>query len=184
MAKIIPYKTQIRGRTFSARAFHSGVAAAFLLGALVVGAGEFLLGHDGPRLTLPKIGVEDAKRSTSETIEASFVLCGAGPRYNCVVDGDTFWTGGVKVRIADIDAPETHPPRCEYEARLGAAATERLRQLLNEGPFALTSEDRDEDRYGRKLRIVVRDGRSLGAILTSEGLARAWTGRRKPWCST
>lgn len=31
---------------------------------------------------------------------------------------------------------------------------------------------RDEDKYGRKLRIVMRDGESLGGALVDEGLAR------------
>jgi endonuclease YncB( thermonuclease family) len=101
-----------------------------------------------------------------------------------VVDGDTFWVGGDKIRIADIDTPETHPPRCAYEAELGERATRRLAALLDEGPFELAPiAGRDVDRYGRKLRIVVRDGRSLGDRLVSEGLARTWTGRREPWCA-
>jgi endonuclease YncB( thermonuclease family) len=99
------------------------------------------------------------------------------------VDGDTFWYGGAKIRIADIDAPETHPPRCTYEAELGSKATDRLAILLSEGPIELESlPDRDVDRYGRKLRIVMRDGKSLGDELVTEGLARAWTGSREPWC--
>jgi micrococcal nuclease len=98
------------------------------------------------------------------------------------VDGDTFWIEGVKVRIMDIDAPETHPPRCAYEADLGERATNRLRELLNDGPFELESSARDEDKYGRKLRIVARNGQSLGDILVNEGLAREWTGSREPWC--
>jgi endonuclease YncB( thermonuclease family) len=28
----------------------------------------------------------------------------------------------------------------------------------------------------------LRDGRSLGDQLVSEGLARTWSGRREPWC--
>jgi endonuclease YncB( thermonuclease family) len=186
VAKIIPYKTQIRGRGFGSRAFQGGVAGAFLLGAILVAAGQFLFDRDHPLFVLPKIGVEtatlptDAKSGTA--IEASFRICGAGRRYDCVVDGDTFWTGGVKIRIADIDAPETHPPRCDSEARLGEDATNRLLALLNEGPFVLETEGRDEDQYGRKLRVVTRDGHSLGGILVSEGLAREWTGHRRPWC--
>lgn len=35
----------------------------------------------------------------------------------------------------------------------------------------LAWHSRDEDRYGRKLRVLVRNGRSLGDILVSEGLA-------------
>lgn len=112
-----------------------------------------------------------------------FGFCHTGGGRNCVVDGDTFWMGGVKIRVADIDAPETHPPRCAYEADLGDKATVRLHDLLNMGPFQLEAlPGRDEDRYGRKLRIIVRDGRSLGDQLVGEGLARTWTGRRAPWC--
>jgi micrococcal nuclease len=115
-------------------------------------------------------------------MSARFSLCPWGGGSDCVVDGDTFWMAGEKIRVADIDAPETHPPRCEYEARLGDAATLRLQQLLNAGPVELAAIDRDRDRYGRELRIVERDGRSLGGILVSEGLARRWEGYRRPWC--
>lgn len=111
-----------------------------------------------------------------------FGLCHTGGGMNCVVDGDTFWIDGEKVRVADIDAPETHPPRCQYEADLGERATLRLQQLLNAGPVTLAAADRDTDRYGRLLRIVERDGRSLGDQLVAEGLARPWTGHREPWC--
>ena len=38
------------------------------------------------------------------------------------------------------------------------------------------------DRYGRKLRLLRRNGRSLGFALVEEGLARPWDGRRKSWC--
>ena len=114
---------------------------------------------------------------------SQFGMCGAFERHNCVIDGDTFYLRGLKIRVADIDTPETHPPRCEYERELGARATRRLQELLNVGPFELVqSGDRDEDRYGRKLRIVQRNGRSLGNILVAEGLARASTGRRQTWC--
>jgi endonuclease YncB( thermonuclease family) len=56
--------------------------------------------------------------------------------------------------------------------------------LLAAGPFELeTIGGRDEDLYGRKLRIVTRDGRSIGDQLVAEGLARTWSGRREPWCA-
>lgn len=111
-----------------------------------------------------------------------FGACHSGGGINCVVDGDTFWMNGQKIRVADIDAPETHPSRCAYEAQLGNQATARLRDLLNEGPVELVLVDRDTDRYGRLLRVVERNGTSLGDILVSEGLARRWTGSRQPWC--
>lgn len=111
-----------------------------------------------------------------------FVICHSGGGTDCVVDGDTVWVDGEKIRVADIDAPETHPPRCPYEADLGDRATRRLAELVNVGPFELKVLDRDVDRYGRKLRVLVRDGRSLGDQLVAEGLARTWEGRRRPWC--
>ena len=112
-----------------------------------------------------------------------FGLCHVGGGENCVVDGDTFRIAGEKVRIADIDTPETHAPRCAMEAELGDRATQRLRQLLNAGPIMLAAADRATDRYGRRLATVMRDGRSLGDTLVAEGLARPWEGRRRPWCA-
>lgn len=112
----------------------------------------------------------------------SFGFCHTGGGTNCVVDGDTFWMDGEKIRVADIDAPETHPPRCAEEAALGDRATKRFHDLLNAGPVILEPIDRDRDRYGRKLRVVRRDGSSLGETLVAEGLARRWIGHREPWC--
>jgi endonuclease YncB( thermonuclease family) len=104
-------------------------------------------------------------------------------RQSCVVDGDTFWLDGVKVRVADIDTPEVRQPQCPAEKALGDRATQRLIALLNDGEFELAPiGNRDEDQYGRKLRVVLRQGKSLGDQLVSEGLARTWTGRREPWC--
>jgi endonuclease YncB( thermonuclease family) len=113
----------------------------------------------------------------------AFRLCAGRRQASCVVDGDTIWHGGVKIRLADIDTPEVFSPKCASEAALGRRATGRLQELLNAGPFEVVpSGSRDADRYGRKLRIVVRDGRSLGDILIAEGLARRWDGARRSWC--
>ena len=116
------------------------------------------------------------------TLAASFVLCAESPRTTCVVDGDTFWLNGEKVRIADINAPETHSASCAAEQALGDRATRRLIALLNAGPIELVIEGRATDRYGRALRVVRRGGRSLGGQLVSEGLAEPWRGRRSDWC--
>lgn len=111
-----------------------------------------------------------------------FSSCEGSHRVTCVVDGDTFWLDGLKIRIADINAPETGHPSCASEARLGMAATRRLTELLNSGPFALETQGRDKDRYGRSLRVVVRNGQSIGLTLEREGLAEHWKGRRGNWC--
>ena len=86
------------------------------------------------------------------------------------------------MRIADIDTPEISEPKCESEYARGIAARDRLVVLLNEGVFHLVQFDhRDEDGYGRKLRVALREGRSIGNQLVAEGLARTWTGRREWW---
>ena len=115
-------------------------------------------------------------------LAASFALCAEGPRTTCVVDGDTFWLNGEKVRIADINAPETHSAGCPAEQALGDRATRRLIGLLNAGPFTLDTQGRATDRYGRLLRVVNRGGHSLGGQLVAEGLAEPWRGRRSDWC--
>ena len=89
---------------------------------------------------------------------------------------------GDKIRVMDIDAPETHPPRCPSESELGNRATKRLQELLNAGPFQMETGGDDTDQYGRKLRVVTRDGESIGGMLVDEGLAREWSGSRQPWC--
>lgn len=111
-------------------------------------------------------------------------LCAGPVRVTCVVDGDTIWLRGAKIRIADIDTPEVSRPGCEREALLGRRATERLRELLNAGPFTLAPPPggRMEDRFGRQLRIVKRNGASLGQVLVREGLAARWGGPKARWC--
>lgn len=114
---------------------------------------------------------------------ASFDICSGPVRTNCVVDGDTFWFGGRKIRIADINTPEISNPGCAHEKQLGERAKNRLLVLLNEGNFDLERDKfNDKDRYGRDLRVVKRGGESLGERLVDEGLAERWQGYRRDWC--
>lgn len=124
-----------------------------------------------------------AAHGAADQETAAFARCEGSVRVTCVVDGDTFWYRGLKIRIADINAPELGHPSCAYEARLAETATRRLTDLLNAGPFTLAVEGRDTDRYGRALRVVMRGGRSLGEVLEREGLAEHWHGRRGDWCA-
>jgi endonuclease YncB( thermonuclease family) len=57
-----------------------------------------------------------------------------------------------------------------------------LLALVNSGEVTLSPIDRDEDRYGRKLRIVKVNGVSVGDTLVNAGLARWYRGGRRPWC--
>lgn len=113
---------------------------------------------------------------------ALFTLCTSSPRETCVVDGDTFWLAGEKIRLADINAPETAQAQCPAERERGEAAKLRLLELLNAGPVTLRDAPRVRDRYGRRLALAMRQGESLGASLVREGLAEEWKGGRSSWC--
>ncbi|MCR6673848.1 thermonuclease family protein [Devosia ginsengisoli] len=150
---------------------------AFLV---VGGLGGALLGalpeQDLARLLNPPAS------SNVVAVPQTFAVCAGSVRIDCVVDGDTFWLAGVKIRIADINTPEVSSPACAAEAALGRRATTRLRELLSAGSFELQLADRDEDVYGRKLRVVVRGGQSIGDTMVAEGLAHHWRGYKEGWC--
>ena len=104
-----------------------------------------------------------------------------------VIDGDTVAIGQERLRLLNIDAPETSSPRCPAEAAAGERATTRLKELTAGGVMVVRSGDRD--RYGRTLGRLVVGTRDVGDILLSEGVAlpwepgrRAWEERRRHWC--
>lgn len=150
-------------------------AAALTFAAIVWGPEAYERGEFDRLLSVPW---------TSQPVGAgervAFSKCHTGGGYNCVVDGDTIWLKGENIRLLDIDTPETHPPRCAEEARLGNAATDRLHALLNAGAVSLTRDG--TDRYGRTLAVVMMEGRPVGDTLIAEGLARAYGHGRQSWC--
>lgn len=128
------------------------------------------------------VAFKPVQADAADSVDAHFARC-TQVRVTCVVDGDTFWLNGVKIRVADYDAPEISEPHCPSELALGQRATDRFIELLNQGPFQLAVEgSRDEDRYGRSLRVVMRGGKSVGDALVAEGLAHPWVGHKLPWC--
>ncbi|MDF1836149.1 MAG: thermonuclease family protein [Alteraurantiacibacter sp. bin_em_oilr2.035] len=114
------------------------------------------------------------------SISTSIGLCPAsGMRVTCVHDGDSFIVNRERIRIADIDTPELDG-QCASESRLAIQSRNRLIQFLNSDEYAIHRTG--EDRYGRTLAIVTNSRGSVGDQLVEEGLARAWSGRREPWC--
>lgn len=115
---------------------------------------------------------------------ASFAKCSGSVRITCIVDGDTIWYQGEKIRVADINAPEVTNPGCANEAALGREATVRLQALLNAGAFTIAPNPSGDkfDRYGRSLKLITRNGQSLGQTLVNEALASEWDGLRREWC--
>ena len=106
-----------------------------------------------------------------------------------LVDGDTVDIDGVRIRLLDIDTPETYRSRCENELVLGLKAKARLRELVESGPVAY--EPHGHDRYGRTLAHVFAGGTNVGDVLLAEGLAlryeagaEAKARRLRRWCPT
>ncbi|MBI1243750.1 MAG: thermonuclease family protein [Alphaproteobacteria bacterium] len=100
------------------------------------------------------------------------------------IDGDTIACGRERVRILNIDTPElgSHA-RCAIEADLAEQARQMTAARLASGQVEIRPDaKRPRDRYGRTLAWVLVDGRDLGDELVAAGLARPWTGRRRPWC--
>ncbi len=126
-----------------------------------------------------------AGRARAETIE--------GPAIR-VIDGDTVnLPGGERIRIYNIDAPETHEPHCEAERERGHAATQRLALLLAEGPVSVQRCEADtgrcKDRYGRTLARLIAPHGDVGMLLIQDGLAEPWApgraakeARIEIWC--
>ena len=108
--------------------------------------------------------------------------CGSGKRYTCVVDGDTIWLKGEKIRLQGYDTPETTTNICggNREIRLGKKATRRLVAIMNAGNLSIARNG--YDRYGRTLAVLYSNGKSVGDILIEEGLARRWPDGREFWC--
>ncbi len=118
----------------------------------------------------------DILTASLRTTAREFPVCGSGKRLNCVVDGDTFWFNGEKIRIASIDAPELRG-QCRQEKKLAERATQRLSEILSRQAF--TVQRSGLDRYGRTLASIEGSSGEAGAILVHEGLARPWSGRKE-----
>jgi micrococcal nuclease len=105
-----------------------------------------------------------------------------------VHDGDTIRCGAERVRLANIDAPETPgSPRCK-PARVrqltrsrnpawcddakGEAARAALVAFLATGPVMIRRLRTDH--FGRTLALISVNGKDAGAMLRKAGLARRW----------
>jgi endonuclease YncB( thermonuclease family) len=114
-----------------------------------------------------------------------------------VLDGDTIRVAGETFRLVGFDAPETYRARCLSEREVGNRATFRLRQLVAGGGLDLErvmcscatgTEGTRRCNYGRSCGTLRARGQDVGAMLISEGLARAYVcGRtscpsRESWC--
>lgn len=99
------------------------------------------------------------------------------------VDGDTLDHGGDRYRLVGFDTPETYRAQCAAEKELGLKAKHRLTDIIRVAGTVDLEIEPSRDKYGRFLAVARADGRDVGAILISEGLARPYDGgKRQPWC--
>ena len=93
MSNVIPLRR--RSRSPSLLAICIGTVGILAVG---VGALSFfsLDGSDDPQ----KLA------ASTQGIVRAMPICGFGRRINCVVDGDTLWLDGEKIRLDSINAPE------------------------------------------------------------------------------
>jgi endonuclease YncB( thermonuclease family) len=106
-----------------------------------------------------------------------------------VIDGDTIEVDGLKIRIAEIDTPETGRARCQREFELGQAAKQRLAELLAGGELTVVVVSPTGGGFGRALGYVFVGEVDVGQTLLEEGLALKWTrgpvakaARMAVWC--
>ena len=117
-----------------------------------------------------------------------------------VTDGDTIRVNGERkgTRLVGFNAPETRNARCATESKLGNRATDRLKELVATSSMDLEkvrcackpgTEGTDACNYGRSCGILRADGRDVGQILISEGLAVPFVcgasrcpRTPRPWC--
>ncbi|WP_379548332.1 thermonuclease family protein [Qipengyuania sp. DSG2-2] len=174
MAKVVPLRRSPKQQ--------SSIGFVLIVVALFLGAFSAVFFWDGGGRS-GSAATFTQSSDPGTRITGKFARCGNGQRITCVVDGDTIWANGVKIRMADYNTPEISNPGCEAERRLGERATTRLTTLLNSGGVTIhQTGDRDTDVYGRALREVRVDGRSVGDTLVEEGLAHEWEGYQRDWC--
>ena len=100
-----------------------------------------------------------------------------------VIDGDTIRLGAERVRIMNIDAPETEGrARCNAERRLAAVATMKLTEIIM--GERLQVERHGKDRFGRTLAYIRVRGADVGEMLIKARVAVPWGNGRPDWCKS
>ncbi|MBQ7682007.1 MAG: thermonuclease family protein [Oscillibacter sp.] len=110
------------------------------------------------------------KRLIASAAAAALAWCAAADVAGVVTrvsDGDTIWVTDAarlrhKVRLLDIDAPESSQP-------FGAESTARLKALVGGRKVRVAGDG--HDMYGRVLGVVWLDGEDVNLKMVREGMA-------------
>ena len=110
-----------------------------------------------------------------------------GCHVSAIIDGDTVkifcsnWET-YSARILAYDAPELFSPECLSEMVLAVRAKWYLRLRLWSARSVVVRQD-STDRYGRRLIVLLMDGRGVAREMVNAGLARWYDGGpRNSWC--
>lgn len=122
--------------------------------------------------------------SSGTAFAGQMKLCSGPVRVTCLVDGDTIWIEGQKLRMAGYDTPEAATNICggEEEVALANKATARALELLNSSHWTVVYSGNLDNTGTRELVSILIDGRDLGDILIKENLAREWPDGDEFWC--
>ena len=117
-----------------------------------------------------------------------------------ITDGDTIRLNGRAkgTRLVGFNAPESIEPRCDAEGKLGRRVKARLTELVANANLELKmvpcscppgTEGTDDCNYSRSCGSLFADGRDIGEVLISEGLAvpficgsTSCPPTPRPWC--
>ncbi|WP_248305261.1 thermonuclease family protein [Devosia sp. 1566] len=107
------------------------------------------------------------------------------PTKTCLVDGDTLWLSGEKIRLEGFDTPEPQTHICggDREKALARQASARMLELLNSNEWTIERGGLDATEEKRRLATIRIGGRDVGDILIEERLAVAWPDGEEWWCN-
>ena len=146
---------------------------------------------DIPFASLQKSITSISRNSTTSITRGDFT----------VTDGDTIRLRGDRrgTRLVGFNTPETYEPRCQRGLEFGRRATARLKELVAAANLTLEkvacackpgTQGTEACNYGRSCGILRVDGRDVGQILISEGLAAPFRcgatscpPTPRPWCN-
>lgn len=126
-----------------------------------------------------KMGWRPGKPDAGVLLQRAMPVCHGPRRVSCVVDGDTIWLNGEKIRLSTFNTPEVNG-QCSREIALAQQATRKLSAVLSNNRF--TVQRQGLDRYDRRLAVIRIDGRDVADLMIAAGLAHEWQGFRQSWC--
>jgi len=104
-----------------------------------------------------------------------------------VIDGDTIEvcnaSGPERIRIANLDAPESFRPACAKEKQAGVLAKQAAVQFFVRPNVDLDINRQSTDRYGRSVADVSVNGTDFRQYMIAAGHGVEWRKNKKHnWC--